>query len=164
MVQSAQKRLELEKDTEEQQLELKREAETARFKADQDLAAIETERKVTKAQGEIERLRAESDAAKKIIDARADAAAAIALAHAHAEDRKAETAGVTPMEVMLHAYDALAQLGGTGTTILLGDWAHVPSFLFPRVPSLQSAFTLPWGSYGGAQRPVSPATVAPETP
>jgi regulator of protease activity HflC (stomatin/prohibitin superfamily) len=164
MVQSAQKRLELEKDTEDQQLELKKEAETARFKADQDLAAIETERKVTKAQGEIERLRAESDAAKKIIDARADAAAAIALAHAHAEDRKAETAGVTPMEVMLHAYDALAHLGGTGTTILLGDWAHVPSFLFPRVPSLQSAFALPWGSYGGAQRPVAPTTVAPETP
>jgi len=47
------------------------------------------------------------------------------------------------MEVMLHAYDALGALGGSGTTIVLGDWAHVPSFLFPRVPSLQSAFTLP---------------------
>jgi hypothetical protein len=47
------------------------------------------------------------------------------------------------MEVMIHAYDALGQLGGSGTTIVLGDWAHVPSFLFPRVPSLQNAFTLP---------------------
>jgi regulator of protease activity HflC (stomatin/prohibitin superfamily) len=127
----------------QQKLELEKDAETARFKAEHDLAAIETQRKVTKAQAEIERMRAESEATKKIIEAKADAEVAIQMAHAHAEDRKAETAGVTPMEVMLHGYDALSHLGGTGTTIVLGDWAHVPSFLFPRVPSLQSAFTLP---------------------
>jgi hypothetical protein len=49
------------------------------------------------------------------------------------------------MEVQIHAYDALAHLGGTGTSIILGDWAHVPNFLFPRVPSMNSAFMLPWG-------------------
>jgi regulator of protease activity HflC (stomatin/prohibitin superfamily) len=150
---AAQKKLVLEKDTEQQKLELEKDAETARFKAEQDLAAIETQRKVTKAQGEIERMRAESDATKKIIDAKADAEVAIQMAHAHAEDRKAETAGVTPMEVMLHGYDALSHLGGTGTTIVLGDWAHVPSFLFPRVPSLQNAFTLPFIPY----QPPAPA-------
>lgn len=144
---AAQKKLELEKDTEAQKLELAKEAETARYKAEQDLAAIETQRKVTKAQGEIDRMRAESEATKKIIEAKADAEVAIQMAHAHAEDRKAETAGVTPMEVMLHGYDALSHLGGTGTTIVLGDWAHVPSFLFPRVPSLQNAFTLPFVPY-----------------
>ncbi len=48
------------------------------------------------------------------------------------------------MEVMMHAYDALGQLGGSGTTVLLGDWAHAPNFLFPRVPAFQSAFA-PYG-------------------
>src|SRR5208337_3885596 len=92
--------------------------------------------------------------------------AARQMAGAHAEERKAETAGVTPMEVMVHAYDALAHLGGTGTTIVLGDWAHVPSFLFPRVPSLQNAFTLPFVPYAppaGAPAP-SPAAMAPVEP
>ena len=31
----------------------------------------------------------------------------------------------------MHAYDALAQLGGSGTTLYLGDFSHVPQFLFP---------------------------------
>jgi hypothetical protein len=43
---------------------------------------------------------------------------------------------------MMHAYDALGQLGGTGTSIMLGDWSKVPSFLFPRMPGLQSALPL----------------------
>jgi hypothetical protein len=61
------------------------------------------------------------------------------------------------MQVMMHAYDALGQLGGSGTTIVLGDWAHVPSFLFPRVPSLQGAFTLP-------MTPMVPTLPAPARP
>jgi hypothetical protein len=61
------------------------------------------------------------------------------------------------MEVMMHAYDALAQLGGSGTTIVLGDWAHVPNFLFPRVPAMQNAFTLPYMPYA----PVAPPAAAP---
>jgi len=160
---AAQKTLALERATQQDQLELKREAETARFKAEQDLAAVETQKKVAKEQAEIERMRSETDAAKKVIEAKADAEVAKQMARAHAEERKAETAGVTPMEVMVHAYDALAHLGGTGTTIVLGDWAHVPSFLFPRVPSLQSAFTLPFAPYGppvGGPVP-SPAAMAP---
>ena len=72
------------------------------------------------------------------------------MARAHAEEKRAETAGVTPMEVMEHAYDALGHLGGSGTTIVLGDWAHVPGFLFPHVPSMQAAFQLPYGPFGGA--------------
>jgi regulator of protease activity HflC (stomatin/prohibitin superfamily) len=165
MAAAAQKKLELEKDAETQKLELAKQAETARFKAEQDLAAIETQRQVTKAQAEIERMQAESEAAKKLIDARADAQVAIQMARAHAEDRKAETAGVTPMEVMLHAYDALAHLGGSGTTIVLGDWAHVPNFLFPRVPSLQNAFALPFAPYGSLPPPASSsAVVPPESP
>jgi regulator of protease activity HflC (stomatin/prohibitin superfamily) len=125
-------------------LELEQQAEAAHLKAEQELAAIDTERQVAKAQAEIDKTRAEADAQKKIIEARADAEVEKQMARAHAERQRAETAGVTPMQVMMHAYDALGALGGTGTTIVLGDWAHVPSFLFPRVPSLQSAFSLPF--------------------
>jgi regulator of protease activity HflC (stomatin/prohibitin superfamily) len=158
---AAQKTLELQTEAEQQRLELQKEAETARFKAEQDLAAIDTQRKVTKAQAEIDRLRAITEADKKIIDAKADAEAARQMAKAHAEERKAETAGVTPMEVMVHAYDALGHLGGTGTSILLGDWAHVPNFLFPRVPSLQSAFTVPFLPYAPPPSAPLPSVPAP---
>jgi regulator of protease activity HflC (stomatin/prohibitin superfamily) len=144
---AAQKKLELETEAATQKLEMAKEAENARFKAEQDLAQIETQKKVAKAQAEIARLNAETAAQTKIIDAKAQAEAQRHLAKAHAEERRAETAGVTPMEVMMHAYDALGHLGGTGTTIVLGDWAHVPNFLFPRVPSLQSAFMLPYMPY-----------------
>jgi regulator of protease activity HflC (stomatin/prohibitin superfamily) len=157
-----QKKLKAETDAAQQKLELQKEGETARFKAEQEIAAMETQRKVTRAEAEIERLRAETAAAKKIIEAKADAEATKQRARAHAEEQRAETAGVTPMEVMLHAYDALGQLGGTGTTIVLGDWAHVPSFLFPRVPSLQNAFMLPFAPY--APPPATPGPAASADP
>jgi regulator of protease activity HflC (stomatin/prohibitin superfamily) len=147
---AAQRKLELETEAATQKLEMAREAENARFKAEQDLAQIETQKKVAKAQAEMAKLNAETAAQTKIIDAKAQAEAQRQLAKAHAEERRAETAGVTPMEVMVHAYDALGHLGGTGTTIVLGDWAHVPNFLFPRVPSLQSAFMLPYVPYAPA--------------
>ena len=31
----------------------------------------------------------------------------------------------------MKAYEALGQLGGTNTTIMLGDFSKVPQFLFP---------------------------------
>jgi prohibitin 2 len=156
---AAQKKTALEQEAERQKLELAKEAETARFKAEQQLAALEMDRKVTKAESEMSRLRAQTAAEKKIIEAKADAEAAKQIARAHAEEQRAETAGVTPMQVAMHAYDALARLGGTGTTIVLGDWAHVPNFLFPRVPSLQNAFNLPYMPY--VPGPAAPATPAP---
>ena len=33
--------------------------------------------------------------------------------------------------VQLAGYEALAKLGGAGTTIMLGDFSKVPNFLFP---------------------------------
>ena len=53
------------------------------------------------------------------------------LAKAHAEEKKAESVTLTPLMVMMHAYDSLAKLGGSGTNIMLGDWSRVPQFLFP---------------------------------
>jgi hypothetical protein len=40
--------------------------------------------------------------------------------------------------VQMHAYDALAKLGGEGTHLLLGDWSHVPNFLFPTMSGFGS--------------------------
>lgn len=137
-----------------ERVQLQNEAETARLKAEQQLAALETEKKVTRAEAEMSKLRAETEAAKKIVEAKAEAEASMLLARAHAEEQRAETAGITPMEVMMHGYDALAKLGGSGTTVLLGDWAHAPNFLFPRVPSMQPAYSLPF--------PSSPAVTAPQ--
>jgi len=125
---------------ERQRLQLQKEAETARFKAEEQLAALETQKKVTQAESEMASIRAEADAKKKILLAKADAEAAVLAARARAEEKRAETAGITPMEVMIHAYDALGQMGGSGTTVLLGDWSHVTNFLFPHVGAFQSAF------------------------
>jgi prohibitin 1 len=144
---------------ERQRLQLQKEAETARFKAEQQLAALETQKKVTQAESEMASIRAEADAKKKILLAKADAEAAVLAAKARAEEKRAETAGITPMEVMIHAYDALGQMGGSGTTVLLGDWSHVPNFLFPHVGAFQSAFnpyatpTLTLPSLGTAASP-----------
>jgi prohibitin 2 len=156
------RKLEAVTSAEQRQLELAKEGDTARFKAEQEIAALETQKKVTRAEAEIERMRAQTAAEKKVIEAKGEAEAIRQMARAHAEEEHAKTAGVTPMEVMEHAYDALGRLGGTGTTLVLGDWAHVPSFLFPRVPSLQNAFMLPYAPYGGA--PSSPPAAAPEPP
>ena len=128
---AAANKLQLEKAAEQQRLELTAEMESAKFRAQQQLSTMDMEKKAAKAALEVGRLKAEASAQSKIIEARADAEAARSMALAHAAERRAETAGVTPMEVMVHAYDALAHLGGTGTTIVLGDWAHVPHFLFP---------------------------------
>jgi len=148
---ASEKELELTKEAEEQKLELSTEAANAKFKAEQQLASLDIARKAAKADLDVGKMHAEAAAQTKLIEGRADAEIARAQASAHAAERRAETAGVTPMEVMVHAYDALAHLGGSGTTIVLGDWAHVPNFLFPKVPSLQAAFQLPYSPFGGAQ-------------
>ena len=122
---------------ERQRLQLQKEAETARFKAEQQLAALETQKKVTQAETEMASMRAEADAKKKILLAKADAEAAIFAAKARAEEKRSETAGITPMEVMMHAYDALGQLGGIWNDRAarrLGPRAELPLPSRPRVP------------------------------
>jgi regulator of protease activity HflC (stomatin/prohibitin superfamily) len=144
---AATRALELKTEAEQQKLEVANQSAAAKFHAEQQLATMDMEKKAARAELDIGRLKAQAAAASKIIEAHADAEAARQMAGAHAAEKRAESAGVTPMEVMIHAYDALAHLGGTGTTIVLGDWAHVPSFLFPKVPSMNSAFMLPFQPY-----------------
>jgi regulator of protease activity HflC (stomatin/prohibitin superfamily) len=141
------KKAQLEQESAQQKLEMAKMSENAKFQAEQRLATMDMEKKAARAELEVGRLKAEAVSTQKIIEARGEAEAARQMASAKAAERRAEAAGVTPMEVMMHAYDALGHLGGTGTTIVLGDWAHVPNFLFPKVPSLQNAFMLPYSPY-----------------
>ena len=154
-------KLQLQKEAENQKLELANEAANAKFKAEQALTALDQRRKAARAELEINKLQATADAATKVIAARAEADAARAMAQAHAEEKRAETAGITQGEVMEHAYDALGKLGGSGTTIVLGDWAHVPSFLFPKTPTM-GGFAMPWQPFN-APRPAAGESVYSDT-
>ena len=125
-------------------LELEKEAEPTHFKAEQELATLETQKKVTQGRGaRSDRLRAQAEADSKIIAAKAEAEAAKQMAARTPRSAAPRRPGSRPWRSWSTRTTRSAHLGGTGTTIVLGDWAHVPSFLFPRVPSLQSAFTLP---------------------
>src|SRR6185312_15046015 len=65
----------------------------------------------------------------------------LALAKAVAAENEAAAANVTTNQVMMHAYDALGQLGGTNSTFMFGDYSRLPSWLFPNVPGFQVS---PW--------------------
>ena len=107
----------------------------------------QNERELVTQQAQIDKVKAEAEAQMRIVRAKAEAEEAKLMAKAHSEERKAEAAHITPLEVQMHAYDALGKLGGNGTTIYLGDWSRAPNFLFPPVAGL----------YGGGG-PVKPAT------
>ena len=136
-------KMRLQSDAEQKKLQiaLQTEEETARLES--GLRTKENERKLAEQQAVIDRLKA----IQAITQANGEAGARIALASASAAEKKADAAAVTPMQVMMHAYDALAHLGGSGTTVMLGDFSHLPDFLFPRIPAFQNAFTMPWAPY-----------------
>jgi regulator of protease activity HflC (stomatin/prohibitin superfamily) len=160
----------LENEAHKQKLALQLKAEqdeaTLALQAKQDKAAlalqaehdrIEAERSVRSKQSE--RIVAEEDAklakaqaTASIIHARAEAEQRILLARATAEEKRAEAQSITWLGVQMHAYDALGKMGGDGTHILIGDWAKLPNFLFPKMgPGM-----------GGASYPTSPTRyVAP---
>jgi regulator of protease activity HflC (stomatin/prohibitin superfamily) len=140
---SERKRSALENDALRQKLELQHEEERSRQKVDAELRAKETERKLAEEQAAIEKVQAETEAATKVTKAKADAEAIKLLADAHAKEKKAEAVALTPLAVMMHAYDALGRLGGEKTTFLFGDFSKVPQFLFPNVPMFRNALGAP---------------------
>jgi hypothetical protein len=83
---------------------------------------------------------AESDAQARLVRAKAEAEEMRLLAKGQIAKNQAEQTSLTPLMVQMHAYDALGKLGGTGATILLGDFSHVPSFLFPRTGAFANAY------------------------
>jgi regulator of protease activity HflC (stomatin/prohibitin superfamily) len=128
---AARQKVQLENDALKKKLELEHSAEQAKIEAEQALRDKQNEKTMAIAQAEIDKLKASSEAENKITHAKAEAQEIALLAKAHAAERRADANAITPLMVAMHAYDALGQLGGTGTQIMLGDWSRTPKFLFP---------------------------------
>jgi regulator of protease activity HflC (stomatin/prohibitin superfamily) len=161
--QTEQKRLELEAEAEQSKLaatsklqvekiQIQTQTEEEKFRIESNLRNKQAEKRLLGEQAQIDRLKSENEAASRVTLAKGEASARIALAKASAEETRATVANVTPMHVMMHAYDALGHLGGTGTTIMLGDWSRTPQFLFPKMPG----FNQTWSPYG-MPMPMAPA-------
>jgi regulator of protease activity HflC (stomatin/prohibitin superfamily) len=119
-------------------LDLENQAERTRISAESALREKQQEAEVAKAQAQLDKIRAESDAEKRVIAAKAEAEESRLVSRAKAEQLKAENQALTPLAVMMRGYEALESLGGANTHILLGDWSHVPNFLFPGLPTLKA--------------------------
>jgi regulator of protease activity HflC (stomatin/prohibitin superfamily) len=117
----------LESEALRQKLELENASVQAKLKAEQELMTKAHEKQLAVEQAAIDKTKAESEAQVRVTTAKAEAEAATLLAKAHTK----EQAAITPLAVQMAAYEALGKLGGSGTTIMLGDWSHVPNFLFP---------------------------------
>jgi regulator of protease activity HflC (stomatin/prohibitin superfamily) len=117
----------LETETERQQQKIQNETQEQELKLKMDLAEKKNEREIAEEDALLEKAKAAATVAK----AKADAEAMTIMAKAHAEENRAQTQAISPLTVQLKAYEALGQLGGSGTTILLGDFSHIPQFLFP---------------------------------
>jgi regulator of protease activity HflC (stomatin/prohibitin superfamily) len=128
---AARQKVQIENDALKKKLELEHNAEQAKLEAEQAIREKQNEKTMAQAQAEIDKLKVASEAENKITRAKAEAQEITLLAKAHAAEKKAEASAVTPLMVAMHAYDALGQLGGSGTQIMLGDWSHTPRFLFP---------------------------------
>ncbi len=150
-----------ESDALREKLALEHDAEKERLKAEAARKAKEEERKLVEEQAKVDAVKAEarvSAAKADVVAAKAEAEATVIRAKARAEEKRADAQGVTPLTVQMHGYDALGKLGGKGTTILIGDFSHLPGFLFP---------SYLMGGYGGggavAATPAPTASVVPAT-
>ncbi|HEY1552002.1 MAG TPA: SPFH domain-containing protein [Kofleriaceae bacterium] len=117
----------LEQETERKQQEIQNTTQEQELKLRMDLAEKKNEREIAEEDALLEKAKA----AATVVKARADAEAMTIMARAHADENRAQTQSISPLTVQMKAYEALGQLGGTGTTILLGDFSHIPQFLFP---------------------------------
>ena len=79
---------------------------------------------------------------RSVARSHAEAESITILAKAHAEENRAATQALSPLTVQMAAYEALGKLGGSGTTIMLGDFSKAPQFLFP------ASYGLGGGIYG----------------
>ncbi|GAC1351677.1 MAG: hypothetical protein NVS3B20_02230 [Polyangiales bacterium] len=121
----------IENDALRKKLELENAAEQAKLKAEGAIVAKRNEHRLADEQASIDKVKAEGDAAVRITAAKAQAQETTLLAEANAKQKRSEYSTITPLVVQMHAYDALGQLGGSGTHIMLGDWSRAPNFLFP---------------------------------
>ena len=146
------KKASMEADDLREKMTLRHEEEKAKMRALAEVAAkqheqeLETttkkhEHEMAEEQAAIDKIKAAADAEEGVTRARAEAEEAKLMAEAHAAENRAETHSLTPLAVMDHAYEALGKLGGSGTTIMLGDFAQAPKFLFPQFGPFGNPFS-----------------------
>ncbi len=135
-----QKKLQMTTDLEVAKIDAQKNAESEKVRIESQLRNKKAEKQLEVEQAQIDRMKAEADAATQIAAAKGESTSRLALAKASAAENSASAANITPMQVEMHAYDALGKLGGSGTTIMMGDYSKLPNWLFPRVPGFQTAF------------------------
>jgi regulator of protease activity HflC (stomatin/prohibitin superfamily) len=159
-----QKKLQMATDLEVAKLDAQKNAESEKTRIESELRNKKAQKELTIEQAQIEKMKAEAEAATQVAAARGESTARLALARATAAENAAAAANVTPMQVEMHAYDALGKLGGSGTTIMMGDYSKLPNWLFPRVPGFQTAFSplylAPPTSGGGVAAPQRGTTLS----
>jgi len=136
-----QRKLAATTETEVKKMEIAKQTEEDKARFESALLNKRTEKQLAAVQGDIDRLKAEANARASVAAAKGEAESRLSLARALQAENEAGAANITTNQVMMHAYDALGQLGGTGTTFLLGDYSKLPNWLFPKVPGFQTA---PW--------------------
>jgi regulator of protease activity HflC (stomatin/prohibitin superfamily) len=136
--QAEQKELELKTELTLKKLEIKKDTDEAKFRIESELRNKQAEKKITVEQAQIDRMKAEAAADAQVAQARGESESRLMLAKATGEEKRAEAANITQNQVMMHAYDALGNLGGTGTTILMGDYSKLPNWLFPKMNGFQT--------------------------
>ena len=152
-------KLALEQATAQRQSKIQNDAAESELAMKTELEAKKNERAIAEEDALLEKAKA----AATVVKARADAEAITIMAKAHAEENRATTQAISPLTVQMKAYEALGQLGGTGTTILLGDFSKIPQFLFP--PGMGNMYPMfgrtPVASDGSAPAPKVQARSAP---
>jgi hypothetical protein len=139
------KKMALENDTAREQLAIQNKAAEQKLRLESELEQKKNERLIAEEDAQLEKAKAAATVAK----AHAEAEAMTILAKAHAEENRAATQAISPLSVQMEAYKALGQLGGTGTTIMLGDFSNLPKWLFP------PGFNYGLSPYAPAQRAAS---------
>jgi len=141
----------LEHEASAARIKAENEAHQQRLKFDLELQEKRNERAIAEEQAALDKVKAQAESDSKVVRARAEAQQIALLAKAHAEENRAAAQAHTPLTVQTAAYEALGKLGGSGTTILLGDWSRAPQFLYPRSGVFNN-------TYGGAPAMPAPAT------
>jgi regulator of protease activity HflC (stomatin/prohibitin superfamily) len=140
------KRTQIETEAAAARLRVQAETDEETRRAELDLLKKKNARASAGEQVAVEKAEAEA----RIVKAHADAEQMQILAVGETAQNRARALALSPLAVQQEGYKALAELGGSGTTIYLGDWSHIPNFLFPH-----SALTMPYAL-------TLPSTPAPE--
>ena len=121
------KRTQIETEAAAAQLRNQAETDAEKRHADLDLLKIKNER--VEAEERVAAEKAEAEA--RLGKARSEAQETQVRAAAAVAENRAKATAITPLSVEQSAFEALGSLGGSGTNVYIGDWSHVPAFLFP---------------------------------